>query len=1657
MKNFIYNSEKSNVMRNKNIVLISVFIILGSIVIPVANAQLTDDTDDVKPQDVWASTFPEGDYNCPFTGPFTDSSHKQLNPSMLTPNPVSTAETCGLTGGTPVGGSCTYVSCNDITTSLGTCNDGEGDIPCRIEAHGVISTGTERIAVGLESLSASLSTNSDFNNVNIADAHYWGSGGSTNRIDDSTFVKATFKGTSENRIKNTVIGSDGALFSDNSKNDVTATTFEGPVTVSRSSNTKFTNADFASLEINTGPSVQIISSNSVNGNSIPFLKIISGLESRIVATGLKQGYQNSANITPIYGLESLPGTSGNPVGFKSIDKTSPYIKLEDTEIQSLVFEAKEDSVNLFKTSSLGKVSTEDESHVIFDDSTVQELRLDGSSSVEFKDITDSALTALQAQVGLDVEQTIEDHSGTNAPLENPTVIQNLIVESASNVQMEGNVKINSYSLNGKVDRAIPIFVRRFEETTPIPNVVENQPGLVPVEGAEVCVYNPSGDQIGDCKTTDATGYVETDLIEFDSSKDSGYYTYEITKIDPVTQEEITLSSGDLNFITEPTLEVELDLPITPGFVDMDVPNPESVDSHKKIKVTLEDRSTNENQWVVYFGVVGVDGNLISLPNPQVVSSKSQSSTGVVTFEVGVPQSSPNYPVSLAVAAKSADSGQSDSVLGVNKAGSSTANPNYGTNTIHTLAKKSTLNEPTTLATTESTITYDWLNDPENPSTVSYRIDLNNGDSSPTLSETSTHTFTGLTPNTEYSAQVYAINNDNVGVVSNTIDRYTKAAIPNNKGSSSNIDSAQLTWNNNGNPQGTIYRIHKWNTVSQTVEADGQKYTITQPTTENPVSSFETDDTSQQLTALECAKAFYYSIHSINEETPKEYSSDHTESGLGEDPVGFATLPDVIESDTETSASPNGFTNENVIEFTLNACADYYSSLWNKNPDDTPLTSQRDCEIVSSVPHSGDDYSTDTIKCEADSDGSWYLHLTPRSPFPFDSINFNLGDSGTLHLGPFIIDTTPPETSTSSPFGPEEYASSDFDLDVQDCDGGVCNENAQQRLDECRYTVVNTLIEDGETVEQKTVDNELRTCGSVPTITVGPNADCKNEGLNACTIELYAVDEAGNQGDEEEITINVDYTSPVTTDNSEEQISSSWTDSNPTISLTCDDGSTTETTSGCSSTAYCVTNHGTSCTPSQAYQQTGASFACQDGSHCQQTMIYKSEDNAGNNENPHGISFSGPVKIDLAAPVKGAISSLDASEQKSITVNVSQGQDVDASGNSGSGIANNIVNIYDNSGNLVKSETIPAKQLTYTFTDLSPNTEYIVKVQYEDNVGHLGDLSFGKSIFTLAAPADVNINDVSESSLSVSIEDDENPSGTEYALEFDEVRQVIDGNEWNGLESWNNYQVSDLIPNTEHDFRVVTRNGAVNPQETLGELIDRYTYAATPPQFDISVSDDVNDETPVRLDWGTSNPNPDYTRYDIYRKKTTENSFGDPIVEDHQDTFLDDDPSGLDQPNIDYIYRVIAKNNEDPPEEAAPVDQITNVGTEWLLTSNEDFDSGVRPEQAGIETGYYELNNIEIVNGALRLKDGALTGTAIYSFNPLQERIIWVSHRSDHIGSVEFYWSTMSSLDPVPSAECQDFNKCANDDTDMLIQKIVLTRDTITDPSPVLRSSNVKYV
>ncbi|TKJ17068.1 hypothetical protein CEE44_00855 [Candidatus Woesearchaeota archaeon B3_Woes] len=122
---------------------------------------------------------------------------------------------------------------------------------------------------------------------------------------------------------------------------------------------------------------------------------------------------------------------------------------------------------------------------------------------------------------------------------------------------------------------------------------------------------------------------------------------------------------------------------------------------------------------------------------------------------------------------------------------------------------------------------------------------------------------------------------------------------------------------------------------------------------------------------------------------------------------------------------------------------------------------------------------------------------------------------------FNVDTTGPETEIVSPDA-SSLQDEAFEVSLIDSDElGQAPDTGVSGLEICKYRIRSY---DGNSWPV-TKNLGSRPCSEPITLSVSPEADCRNEGIDTCKIEALAIDKVGNEGDTVERTFSIDWTSP----------------------------------------------------------------------------------------------------------------------------------------------------------------------------------------------------------------------------------------------------------------------------------------------------------------------------------------------------------------------------------------------------------------------------------------------------------------------------------------------------------------------------------------------------
>lgn len=154
--------------------------------------------------------------------------------------------------------------------------------------------------------------------------------------------------------------------------------------------------------------------------------------------------------------------------------------------------------------------------------------------------------------------------------------------------------------------------------------------------------------------------------------------------------------------------------------------------------------------------------------------------------------------------------------------------------------------------------------------------------------------------------------------------------------------------------------------------------------------------------------------------------------------------------------------------------------------------------------------------------------------------------------------------------------------------------------------------------------------------------------------------------------------------------------------------------------------------------------------------------------------------------------------------------------------------------------------TYSKTGLTPNTDYSVKFEVMDRVGHVSNRT--QTVRTKAQVPAVSVAVAAETSLDL-IFTDSNPSGTPYQLKIGN-QYVNESGALTTIPNWivppnKRLKITGLTPNTSYSLQAKTKN--VNGEETaFGSVLNGVTLARSPERIDADAS-----QRWIRLNWPAS--------------------------------------------------------------------------------------------------------------------------------------------------------------------------------------------------------------
>jgi len=328
-----------------------------------------------------------------------------------------------------------------------------------------------------------------------------------------------------------------------------------------------------------------------------------------------------------------------------------------------------------------------------------------------------------------------------------------------------------------------------------------------------------------------------------------------------------------------------------------------------------------------------------------------------------------------------------------------------------------------------------------------------------------------------------------------------------------------------------------------------------------------------------------------------------------------------------------------------------------------------------------------------------------------------------------------------------------------------------------FTYDNTPGAIGDECSESNVCTEGIDCGTDNTCG-GAGATCSTD--EECNFDLDL--ECGPSNTCSVIGQSGDVIPPTATATAENgYTNNTWSASNVVINFTCSD--TGLGCDGVNQVHYKVDN---------GAEQTGASVTIStEGAH---TLEYWGVDTAtpANTETHHTTEWNS-IKIDKTAPT-ASISSITADSSTGLTV-VAETADT-----GGSGISS--YQLERDGAELGWSDSL-------VNTGLTPNTQYVYRIQAKDIAGNTSSYSQEVSTYTLAnIPVSLAAVVNSNTQITVSWQANSNPDGTEY-----NIVRVIPTQASSGWITDTSYAFTDLSCNTSYSFQVQARNGAGTPQET----------------------------------------------------------------------------------------------------------------------------------------------------------------------------------------------------------------------------------------------------
>ena len=211
----------------------------------------------------------------------------------------------------------------------------------------------------------------------------------------------------------------------------------------------------------------------------------------------------------------------------------------------------------------------------------------------------------------------------------------------------------------------------------------------------------------------------------------------------------------------------------------------------------------------------------------------------------------------------------------------------------------------------------------------------------------------------------------------------------------------------------------------------------------------------------------------------------------------------------------------------------------------------------------------------------------------------------------------------------------------------------------------------------------------------------------------------------------------------------------------------------------------------------------------------------------------------------------------------------------------------------------------TISSLSVNTQYTISVKARNTNSTATALSSETSLYTLAnVPSAPTVTAPSSTSLNIVVNENSNPSTTEYAIKVGSSYIQEDGS-LNVTEAWQTYTnwggltgetITGLSPNIQYAVSVKARSGS-STSTALSSESSKYTLANPPSTLSALMSF----PTSVNLSW-LANSNPDGTEYYVEGiSGSTANSGWITVL-----TWSDTTATSR---GVSYCYRAKAKNGD----------------------------------------------------------------------------------------------------------------------------------------------------